>query len=302
MDSRVRRRPLIVAWREFWFQDIPPHLYAALRILIGLVGLVGVLAIMPVSMLWLPDGISPVPGQGLGVRAWVIDHGLGSVAGWGLFVLLGVSFTSMTFGFLSAFSIALAFAGTFAQAMWNPLPLSGAHHVLACVLFYLLWADCSRVWSVDARLGTVGAPWTTATIWPLRLVRLQVAVIYLNSGISKLMLPEWQNGTAVYYSLKSNVFQRFPGGIPAGMEAFATFATYATLFFELGFAFMVLSRRSRKLALAAGVAMHLGIALTMELGTFSWVMLASYCAFLEPDEFTRLMNRWRGKELPALTG
>ena len=54
---------------------------------------------------------------------------------------------------------------------------------------------------------------------------------------------------------------------------------------------MMLNRTTRKLALLMGIGVHLGIWFLMEVGPFSWMMLASYVAFLEPRWAARFMVR-----------
>ena len=47
-----------------------------------------------------------------------------------------------------------------------------------------------------------------AAIWPLRLIRVQVALIYLTSGLFKLFGAAWRDGSAVYYATGQNIFGR----------------------------------------------------------------------------------------------
>ena len=62
-----------------------------------------------------------------------------------------------------------------------------------------------------------------------------------------------------------------------------TFATYATMFWEVTFGLLMLNRWTRRVTLTTGVLLHLSLWITLELGVFSWVMLASYIAFVEPE-------------------
>src|SRR6185369_15369507 len=97
-------------------------------------------------------------------------------------------------------------------------------------------------------------------------------------------------GSAVYYVLNLNTFHRFPYDIPPQLIWMTTLATYSTLLWELSFPFMVLRSRSRQIVLVLGVAIHLGMWATLELGPFSWVMIASYSAFLNPATVKKLIR------------
>jgi hypothetical protein len=190
------------------------------------------------------------------------------------------------------------------QIYWNPLPLSSAQQVLVVILFCLVWADSGASLSVDAWLArrrepAAGAPNDSDNeIWPLRLIRIQVAFIYLNSGLWKLFGASWRDGTAIYHSMNLNVFHRVPFAVPPGAEWTLTVATYVTLLWELTFCFMLLHRVTRRVALVTGVLLHMGVWATLEVGPFSWLMIASYLAFLDPS----VVSRFVATHLRAIPG
>ena len=278
---------MIARWQRFWFRPIPSALVAYLRMAFGLVGLAGVVGLIPVPTFWALDGLVAQGGSGGALRETVQSIGLESAAAWGLFFWLVMSFACLTAGIGSFWAVVACFSGTVLQSFWNPLPLSGAHDVLTVMLFCLLWADCSASPSVDgwmARRGWIREPPPAVQpITPIRLMRIQVALIYMNSALWKLGGPTWRDGSSIHYVLNLNTFQRIPIGVPVAFEPMLTVLTYATLFWEMTFGLLLLNVWTRRAALLFGIALHLGLWLTLELGTFSWVMLASYLAFLDPE-------------------
>ncbi len=296
---------LIERWRRFWFEEIPPHPFALLRILMGTLGLLGLLGLTPISMFWTLDGLTPIAGGGLGLKSTLIRYGLGSLTGELLFATLFAGFAAMTVGYKSGLAVAIGFMGSVFQIRWNRLPLSSAHQVLTSVLFCLVWADTGAVWSLDRwlerrrRPAAADEPPPTQPIWPLQMIRYQIALIYLNSGLWKLFGPMWREGSALHYALNLNAFRRFAHVLPPQLEWAATLGTYVTLFWEIGFAFMVLHPKTRRVALVLGVLFHLGLFLTLELGPFSWVMIASYVAFVDPYRVSRWFSWAREKPIAA---
>jgi hypothetical protein len=277
---------IAVRWNRVWFEPVPPEIFALLRIVFGFLGLLVVVELVPVSMFWAIDGISPLPGHGFGLRSTVLAHGWSAAAGWAYFLVMLTAFTCMCVGYRTRTAILVAWIGTIALNNWNHLPLTSAVHVLACVLFYLWWADCSGAPSVDAgrsNRSSIQHDPGTQPIWPLLLIRVQVCFIYLNSGLWKFMYATWRDGTAVHYAVSHDIFHRFPIQVPPTLAWLTTLATYVTLAWEIGFMPMMLHRVSRRIALVLGVAMHLGMWLMLELGPFSWVMIATYIAFLNPS-------------------
>jgi hypothetical protein len=286
----------MTGWMRFWFREVPPHVFALMRILFGLLGCAMVLALSDVDAYWLPGGL--VTGEALGLEER-LHIGWGQLAGRLLFAGTLLAFVATTVGFRSRLTVALAFVATVLHATWNSLPLSAAHEVHRSVLFALMWADCGAVWSVDAWLAgrrTRAAPGFDAVQpqWPLRIIQFQIALIYLNSGLWKLSSPLWRHGETLHYVLNSNVFRRYPAGLPASLVPAAMVMTYVVLAWELAFAPMMLFRFTRRVALATGVVLHLGMWTVLELGPFSHVMLASYCAFLDPVAFARCSERKAG--------
>ena len=273
-----------------WFTaEIPPYSYALLRIVLGVVGLVSLLGLTPIALYWPLDGLNPIPGEGLGVRSWIAQRGLGAAVGNSLFVWLLCSLSAMTIGFYSDVAVLLSFAGLVAQSHWNGLPLSSAHQVMTVLLFCLIWAETGQVWSLDAsRGGEQGVRSTPA--WPLWLMRCQVALIYLSSGLYKFAYPMWRDGTAVHWALNLNSFHRFPWPLPAQLAPLEALMTWGTLFFELSFAILVFFRRTRPIALLGGIALHAGLFAALELGPFSLLMVASYACYLDPARTATLFR------------
>jgi hypothetical protein len=129
---------------------------------------------------------------------------------------------------------------------------------------------------------------------------VQIAVIYVSTGLWKLGSTEWRYGTALHYVLSNNGFARFPGSLPPGAAELLAVGTYLTLLWELSFPFLVAFRRTRAVGLAIGVALHLGMWLTIELGPFPWVMLASYVSYAEPARMARLVTAVKSSRRPKL--
>jgi len=267
-----------------WSADVPPHSYALLRMAFGAIGLLSLAGLTPVSMFWALDGLSPLSADGTGPRAWLLAHGWGTLAGWAVFGALVAVFVALTIGFRSDVAVMLGFIGLVAQDHWNHLPLSSAHQVMIVLLFCLMWAETGGVWSADAYLAGAAAKGgaARAPAWPLMLMRCQIAIIYGSTGLWKLAYPVWRDGSAVHWALSLNVFHRVPWPVPASAAPFVAMLTWGTVLFELSFPVLVLFRRTRSLALAGGIALHLGLFAALELGPFSLIMIASYLAFLDP--------------------
>jgi hypothetical protein len=287
------------AWRRLWFTQVPPHIYAALRIALGLSGLAILLTRSDISAFWDPAGFVPWDvGPASAVKRWLVANDFGWIAGRLLYAGSAVVLVAMTLGLWTRMTVPLSFLAALVQQAWNPLPMTGADGALRAFLFCLMWTDSGAVWSVDAsRTGRdsldAAPPLRLLSIAPLRLMRFQLALIYLSAGLYKIDSVIWRNGSAVYYVLNSNVHQRVGYFVPPEFEVVTTLATYLTLLWELGFTILILFKSTRRWALMLGVGIHLGMFTFMEVGPFHLVMLASYVAFLDPARVGRLAGPLR---------
>jgi hypothetical protein len=244
-------------------------------------------------MYWPLDGLTPdVTTSSTWPKQWLLQQGLGTAAGWALYLSLWAIFIAMTVGFFSELAVFGAFVGQITVAHWNTLPLSAAHQLETVLLFCLLWAPTGRVWSVDEwwrRKRALATPSGPVLVWPLMLMRCQVALIYFSSGLHKLAFSAWRDGSAVYWSLSLNDFHRIPWTIPPSAAPFLAMLAWGTLFFELLFPVLVFFKRTRTATLVAGIGLHVGLWATLELGPFSWVILASYISFLDPNRLSQVL-------------
>lgn len=200
----------------------------------------------------------------------------------------------IAFGFYSRICSLLALAIHVCFLYRNYAVAYGADIITCFWLFYLCFIESDRELSLkkkfklqslapkfkDFSLSTVG----------VRLIQIQLCVIYTYTGFEKLKGPGWWEGTAVWQvmgnlqlsTMNLSVLQSFPLVI--------VFMTYTTMLFEIYFAAMVWSPKMRKWWLSLGVLFHLGIALTMGLVFFSGVMVAAYIVFMNADWLRSRLN------------
>jgi hypothetical protein len=283
------------AWRQFWFAEIPPHSYALLRILLGVIGVVTIAGAWDRGF-WDVGGIMPAEGAWR-LGSWLVAHGLGHTAGVALRLCLLACYACMAAGVASTIAVPAAFLAGAGMTWWNWLPFSAAQALHHDLIFCLIFADTGAVWSFDAwrRSRQSGAkPPVPEVVWPLRLVQCQLALVYLSAALWKLANPEWRSGLALHYVLNGATYRRTPWFLPAELFGGTVLLTYFTLFWELTFPVLIWSRL-RPVVLWCGVALHVGMWMTMEVGVFSPTILAAYVAFLDPWRTEARVRGWFGR-------
>jgi antimicrobial peptide system SdpB family protein len=120
------------------------------------------------------------------------------------------------------------------------------------------------------------------------LVRLQVAGIYLHASLGKLTVPEWRDGTALFYWGTHETF-----GVPAWLipvfrpilvhGSSVSVLTWSVILLELSLsAAFLMEARFQKILMWAGMTMHLGIIVVHGLPSFSFMMLGALLLYLRP--------------------
>jgi antimicrobial peptide system SdpB family protein len=189
----------------------------------------------------------------------------------------------------------------------NPLLWDGGDNLLHLVLVYGLFANLGAHFSLDAerlRAERLAGGWRAQALAMLHgaamlAFALQVCLVYAVAGLYKVQGEMWQSGTALYYIMRVDEFS-WPGHSELIYRNALLVAalTYATVAFQVGFTFLYfLNRRTRLLALAAGISFHLGIALFMGLVTFSALLISAELALIPDAEY-----RWLGRSFDRLGG
>lgn len=237
----------------------------------------------------------------------------------------------LSYGILIA--LALLFIAGFATRIVTPLLLlfwvslstnsvfltNGGDVVIRLVLLFCVFANLSRHWSLDEwwrRRRSVASiypkvitrlfpTWVSAAAHNTALVLCgyQVVLIYVNSGIFKLMGAEWLDGSALYYALQLDVFRVFPvlSDMAWQVTPFVAVGSWVSIWAQLLFPLLLLWRPSRYAALMVIMGMHFGIGLFLGLWPFSLVMIALDLVFVRDSSWERafawMRERWRAARL-----
>lgn len=270
----------LTAWADYWEGRVPVSRYAPIRVGLGILLVAQFVTMLPVAGLQFDaTGLSAKwVGSSWGhVRYPFLD----AITGWQVTAVIGsgaVASALFAAGVLPRVSGLVAFALEVLLLHRSNYWQDGSDCLVRCLVFFACFARLSGK-------GDTG-------IWPLRFLRLQVAVVYLATAVWKEQGRDWPTGAALYWVLQDPKYQRVSLDWLLATQAgqwLATLGTWGTLWLEFALPVLLLVPRGRKAGLALGTALHLGIWATMRIGLFSPLMLISYLAFVERDE----AGRWR---------
>jgi hypothetical protein len=175
----------------------------------------------------------------------------------------------------------------------NPSSNGGPDAMPAILSFYMMLCPSGAAYSLDARReakrrGTPAEPLIIP--WGLRLLQMQICLIYFQSCVIKCGGGTWMDGTATHYVLFNREFDWFNFEWLAGYPILVNLMTHVTLLIEFALAFWLWFRPTRRWAILGGILLHAGIRPVLNIPGFGEIMCASYLAFLDPDEALALVR------------
>lgn len=116
----------------------------------------------------------------------------------------------------------------------------------------------------------------------IRMMQVQISVIYAYTGWEKLKGGSWWDGTALWSVMANPQMTTMDFSFLRSIPWVIPVAAYVTILFEIYFPVMVAWPKTRHLWLLMGVLFHAGIGIFMGLGPFATTMVSTYFLFLDP--------------------
>lgn len=294
-------------WNRFWFAPQETSALALFRIGFGLLTFAWTLALLPDLLTFFGrDGIVPRPPDYSRVDlpwTWgLLDGAPGHGVVIALFVVMLVASVLVTVGLYTRLASAVLFVAILSFERRNPFVFNAGDTLIRVMALYLVLAPAGASLSVDRLRRARERFWSfpARAPWALRLVQLQVSVIYLSTVWEKLQGDTWRDGTAVSYALRTTDIQRV--ALPHALvdsQLVAGVLTYGTLATELAVGVLIWNRRARPFVIVPAIMLHLFIEATLTAGFFSAAMLTAYLAFVPPDTASRWLLGARDRVLRA---
>ncbi|GAA1332657.1 sporulation-delaying protein SdpB family protein [Saccharothrix algeriensis] len=150
---------------------------------------------------------------------------------------------------------------------------------IAAMLLIPVCLGDGRRWQWSPPTAPLTPGWRGSAFAGLLVLRVQVAVIYATAVVTKLNDPLWHQGSAMYVVVHDPDYG-FPAPVRTLLEpALSSFpavaaATWSVIGVQAVLAFAILGgARLRRIVLALGIGLHLGIALLMNLPVFGMAMI-----------------------------
>lgn len=294
-----------------WVGRVDSRPLSLFRIAFGVLLLKNALYLIPVAHLFYSDdGLVPraqfwaEPAQ-VGLGQFSFLNGIG--ASWGavlFFSVWAMVALALLVGYHTRLMAVLNYVIWLSVLHRNPLSLHAPDHVLLLLSFWILFLPLDHHYTIQhwfawrrqqqpsdrANPGYANKNLVRTTYaFPVRVIQIQIALIYFFTSYTKWQGLYWRTGEALFYTFQQ---QSFLSLIGLWLSATAPLwlyhlLTWATLLIEASFPLLVFLPVGQPWAKAVGLTLaallHLGIAITMAIPDFSLVMGISYLLFFEPE-------------------
>jgi len=294
-------RTLSTSWTVFLHAPIDVRRFAFVRIGYALLILIYLAILYPDLETWFgPTGLYPAEvdaetklPQLWSVLRWLPTEPLEAGIWLHRIFWLHIACTLLLLsGFCSRLNALMVYVLLISWQNRNPLILDGEDGVFRLVGFFLLLMPSGRAWSIDRLLWnrSVKDACALAPAWSLRLLQLQMVVIFVSAALYKLGGAAWWDGSALSYVVRlDDTFGRFR--IPAWpfeIPILVRLMTWTVLAVELIAPLLLWFRETRRWALLAIVLFHLSNEYAMCLFLFHWIMLVGWSTFLTSGDLQSL--------------
>ena len=292
----IALRDITDGWNAFFFAREPASTIALFRLLFGGLLLTNALLFARDARLWVgPRGVlsheqyCTLYGHSrFTLLRYLPATDASATAVLGVHLIAAVC---LTIGFMTRPSAAVAFLTLISLQHRNPFVCYGADDVMRVLCFLLIFSRAGEAFSVDQwRAARSGQVLPEGTAWCTRLMQLQVSTIYLQAFLSKFSGTSWLAGTAVYYAVEAPRYRRYRLPRFARNLFWSRIATWGTIAVEFALGPLIWIRELRLPVLVAGIALHLGMEVFMNLHLFSTTMIVSLMLFLDPHAVERMFH------------
>lgn len=271
-------------WNDFFFSNVDPRVYAYLRLTIGGILAIYAMVLGPNWLFWFSEnGVMDQAAlqKSIDPDTWSILNCLPGTPAvlWTIYAVICIQIGMLLVGFKTQFQSLCLFIWFLSLHHRNNLIWEGGDILLRVTLFLMIFMPLGALWSVDARLRKEKKE---CSVWPLRLLQIQLSLLYFSSVGQKLRGQDWLNGSAVYYSSQlDDAFGRlFSFHFP--IEYFWVYQTMTWLILavEILLIWGLWVPSLRRSVVCIGVLLHLALELSMNLFVFQWLMIIILLTFL----------------------
>ncbi|ENH96365.1 vitamin K-dependent gamma-carboxylase [Gracilibacillus halophilus YIM-C55.5] len=181
----------------------------------------------------------------------------------------------------------------------------GGDNLMVIVLFFMVFTNCTKYFSVSSTqknkykkgLG-INTFYKNACVifhnFAVFFIIGQMILVYFISATYQLMGETWATGTAIYYiSQVKTMSSPLLENLSTNFVYLSVLLTYISIFIKYAFVFLIFNKRSKLVIIPIMCLFHIGIAIGMQLYTFSLIMISVEAILFTNTEYKQLYTKVR---------
>lgn len=292
------------AWNEFWFKPGSPLPMALYRIMFGAIMLLHLALLAPDLNLWYgPNGVVSIETA----RQWPFDVLIDPLMMMPpteqslntLIIVFAIAAFTLTFGLMTRLSAFIVFICLTSLHHRDWAVINSGDIFMRLAALYLSVSNAGRALSVDRLIEVwtckeiVSGPSPPVTMWAHRLMQFQLCILYWQAFWTKVDGNTWVSGNALYYVTRLEDLRRFSMPPFTNNLLVLKLLTWFTLATEFALWTLIWIKECRYWVLLAGLSLHLGIDLFMNLPLFEYLMVTVYVLWIDPKDLVTVMTKIR---------
>ncbi len=293
---------ILQGWTKFWFEPKSPTPLALFRIFFGLI------VLQDAILMRIPDwrlyysAKSLVPITDTMVHWWGKDPYFdlmlllppGDQWQFAFLIVYTLLALCLTLGLFTRFSAVGTFLFNLSLNNHFELNQNDGDVFVKIALMILSFSNCGDAFSLDNLIRALRTDWRQegfaprrAPQWALRMLQVQMSIVYFHTFLCKLSGNHWVNGLACYYALRYE--EMVKGQLPKFFDQLwvCQLLSWGTLVTEFSLFSLIWIKEFRYWILLLGLALHLGIEYTMSLPFFEWLFMITYVIWIDPADLTK---------------
>jgi len=280
-------------WYNFWFLKIDPFILGFFRMALGFFYVCYFIMLAPNWLTYFgPHGFSwrkPIELHEYELFESLLLLIHTDIGMWLYYFLSIMMALSLMMGVMGRVPIVFLWFNNISIIKRNGMIFAGEEEIMAIILFYSMFLPLNATcrwyqWTDKFEISKIFRNNNKVTVWALRPLQIQLVLIYLLSVPHKILTDSsWLDGTAVYYTLNTLIWPRWPGSgfLAWGNAIFSKIVTYYTLMVETLFPILVWFKKSRLICVFLSLILHIGLMVNLQgLMMFSAAFIVGLVLFL----------------------
>ncbi len=225
-----------------------------------------------------------------------------------LFLLAAIFAFFLLIGFFTRIATIVSWALLVSLNLRNPLLLQGGDIIFRCLLFWGIFTPWAERFSVDSYFKKIKIEKNFIFSLPAAVFIIQILIMYVFTGMLKTGDPWRKDYTAIYYALSIDHFSFLLGPYIYKFPQLMKGLTFSIIWIELlGPLLLLIPYKNslfRYILIGLIATLQLGLALTMKIGLFPWISMASLLILLPPSfwDFLPGLQNFLSRNFAKLSG